>query len=131
MCPPGSPNRRVVEYALASYYLTKTAHTYIAPYFTTPAAYADLSANGPWPDFSYQHGAAIDAAPVVTGGVYRRAFANLLALVNPSPTTAATYRLPGAYHDFGGTRYAGTISLPPLTALTLLPGEAGSATSAR
>ena len=121
MCPPDSPDRRVVEYALASYYLTKTAHTYLAPYFTNPAAYADLSANGPWPDFSYQHGAAIDAAPVVTGGVYRRAFANLLALVNPSPTTAASYTLSGAYHDFDGARYGGTISLPPLTALTLLP----------
>lgn len=121
MCPPETPNRRVVAYALASYYMTKNSHTYIAPYFTHPAAYSDLSANGPWPEFAYQHGAAIDQKPVAVGGIYRRAFERLLALINPSPTASASYSLPGRYRDFDGTQYAGRIIIPPLTALTLVP----------
>ena len=124
MCPLTSPSRRVVEYAMASYYMTKRSHTYIAPYFGNPAAFEDQSPGGMWPDFTYQHGAATDAAPVVTGGVFKRAFANLLVLMNPSSTIGVTYELSGVYHDFDGTRYVGKIALPPLTGLTLLPAEA-------
>lgn len=123
LCPPGSPDRRVVAFALASYYMTKRSHTYIAPYFTYTAAYSDLSAKGPWPDFAYRHGAAIDQTPVVVGGVYRRAFEKLLALVNPSSVAAASYQLDSTYQSFDGKQYAGRIELPPLTALILIPAR--------
>jgi hypothetical protein len=113
----------VIEYAMASYYMTKSAHTYIAPYFNSQSDFEDRSGGGNWPDFTYEHGAALDAKPLIKGLIYRRTFDKLLALVNPSSTKSAVYDLGGVYHGFDGVRYTGTITLAPLTGLTLLPGE--------
>ncbi len=61
ICPLPRADRKVVEYAVASYLITKSAHTYLFPYFDNGATYAaffDDKVDGAWPEFWWRHGAA-------------------------------------------------------------------------
>lgn len=134
ICPVGkwthgkNSNFEIVEYAVASYLLSKTDYSYMAYFFADEAScnssfYCDDRATASWPQFRLIHGEAKEAYRV-TDYVYHRAFANLLALVNPSATTAHTYSLGAAvYHRSDCTRYSGTITVPAMTGLVLLNGE--------
>lgn len=119
----------MVEFAVASYLIVKNSQTYIAANFADAsnvggvAYYNDETPTGAWPQFTLNHGAP-SGAYSVTGNVYNRTFANVLALVNPSTTTAYTYNLGAAvYHRSDCTRYTGTIAIPPITGMVLISGE--------
>lgn len=123
ICPRGTSHARtkeVLEYAVASYLLTKNAHTYIAWYFDDGKTGNTSFFNDPssWPQLSWHHGAALEAM-VEVGGVYRRTFENGLALVNPSTQHDATYELSAVHEDFDGVARHGRITLPPVSALLL------------
>jgi len=129
ICPLGDPRTRtVLEYATASYLLTKNAHTYFLWFFDNgktgdSSSFTDQSPGGIWPELYWSHGAAQEATTVV-GGVYRRMFANGLALLNPSTSGSAPYALGNSvYHSFDGHRFTGTITLPPVTGKVLIVGE--------
>jgi len=118
----------MVEFAVASYLIVKNAHTYLAASFGNAmnvggaAYYNDETATGAWPQFTLNHGAA-SGAYSVTGNVYNRTFANVLALVNPSITTAYAYNLGSSvYYRSDCTRYTGTVILPPVTGMVLENG---------
>lgn len=125
LCPPDTPRRRVVEYVTAAYCLTNMGHTWIAPYSLTPSDFSDQTPQAQWPDLYQVPGAAIDPRPISSdgNGVWHRQTKNMECVVNPSSTVTKTFTLPaGQWHDIDGTPYSGTISLPPLTALTLRSG---------
>jgi len=123
ICPRGASRERtraVLEYAVASYLLTKNARTYIAWYFDdgrdgTPAHFNDPAA---WPQLRWRHGAALEAM-TERNGVYRRRFTNGIALVNPSTRHSVEYELDEAYEDFEGVGYRGRVTLGPVSALIL------------
>lgn len=134
ICPIGTwahgkmSNFEVVEYAVASYLIGKGDRSYIANFFAdatscNSAFYCADRATAAWPQFNLTHGAA--AGPMrVTGNIYHRTFAKVIALVNPSTTTAFKYDLGASvYHRSDCTRYTGTITVPPITGLVLLNGE--------
>jgi len=135
ICPIGSftkagvsTNFEVVEYAAASYLLLKNAHTYMTMYFDSgsaggPGYYNENTPTAFWPQFYLTHGVA-SGAYAVTGNVYYRTFASLLALVNPSTTLSRTYDLGASvYHRSDCTRFTGVITIPPITGMVLLNGE--------
>jgi hypothetical protein len=126
ICPGNAPHsqaKSVLEYALASYLLTKNAHTYVVWYFDDgkTGSLSYFNDPSPWPQLSWTHGAAREAMTEVEG-VYRRTFEHGLALLNPSTNQSAKYRLSGAYRDFDGASYSGTVTLPPESALILING---------
>lgn len=124
-CPKATPDRRVVDYGVASYCMLKRDATYVAPYFDSTSALEDQSAGANiWPEFYFSTGTQIDAPPTAPdgNGVWHRAFANILCLVNPSATAFVSYTLSGSYHGVDGSPYSGTIVIPPITGLLLIPG---------
>ena len=95
-----------IQYSLASALLIKGSYAYQTLAYVDQSALEDYS-----PDFYWVHGAAAGAYSV-TSGIYSRAFANGLVLVNPSSTVAASYNLGGSvYHTSTGLQYTGTIRL--------------------
>lgn len=129
MCPLPRVDRKVVEYAVASYLITKNSHTYLFPYFdngSTYAAFVDDKPGGAWPELWWQHGRALGAYQIANGVYYRR-FANGIALLNPSSATSASFDLANeVYRGFDSKRYAGRVSLPPVTGLLLKTDEIGT-----
>jgi putative glycosyl hydrolase-like family 15 (GHL15) protein len=116
-------------YYLGNYLLVKGHHTYL-----------DYFANGPlewYPEWTIDLGApttagTTDVSTLLSGGVYQRAFANGLVLVNPSSsavtvTLAKTYQLVtptgGGTVDASGTP-SGSLSMSPVTSATVGPTTA-------
>jgi len=125
LCPLASPNRAVVQYAMASYYLTNMGHTWVAPYSVTAGDYSDQSPKAVWPELYKSLGTAVDAPPTSgdSNGIWSRKFSGGIAIVNPSSTLSEPFTLSGNYHNLDGTPYSGTITLPPVTGMTLLSGS--------
>jgi hypothetical protein len=136
ICPLGAVhplgvNRtfEVVEFAVASYLIVKNTHTYLSMYFSDgnpgggTASFNDHTPTAAWPQFYLTHGVARGPYSVI-GNVYHRAFANAVALVNPSTELSRTYDLGSkVYHRSDCRRYTGTVTLPPITGMVLLNGE--------
>ena len=117
---PASPaTRAVMDYALASYCLTKTAHSWVMPYSIDAASFSDVT-----PELRVVHGPALEKPPTGgdAAGIWHRRFARLECIVNPSSKTAARFTLPeGQWRDFSGALYRGVIALPPITGKLLVP----------
>jgi hypothetical protein len=134
ICPakthyPSGKNFEMVEYAVATHLLHKNSHSYLWMFFSIdgvvcgPAAYCDDTDGGSWPQYWLEHGAA-SGAYTVTGNIYNRTFANTLALVNPSLTTAYKYNLASkVFYRSDCTRYTGTITVPSGTGMVLTSHE--------
>jgi hypothetical protein len=116
-------------YYLGNYLLVKGRRTYL-----------DYFAAGPlewYPEWTVDLGAPTVAAPanaaaLLSGGVYRRDFANGSVLVNPS-SSPVTVTLGGTYHQVvpagGGAVDAsgaepGTVTMTPVTSITVGPTSA-------
>jgi len=117
--------RDTVEYAVASYLLTKTDHSYLALCYRGGASGADCE--GYFEDYAPQlywsHGAAKGAMTRAAGGAYVRVFANGIATLNPS-VSPVTYNPDKPLHTFDGEEYSAAhpLLLPPVSARILING---------
>jgi len=108
-----------IAWSLANYLLIKEDRTYLA---LTPEI-QPYGALDDFPELYLNIGAA--AGPLSErGGVYYRRFERALALVNPSSRSQATFEVEGGgwKDEATGISQAGSITLPPATAMVLVKG---------
>ena len=112
---PATVTPEVINWALANYLLMKGDWTYVA--WPTEDAYGKFD---DYPELYLPIGRPLEPF-TRDGGIYRRRFEKVLALVNPAKSASASYQLdPGRWHDLHGTERQGTLELPPGSGLVLV-----------